>query len=121
MNGRGCLAVSVSFFLSFFVAFAGCHEGQAEPSSLTNQAPGLRAWIDPETGRLGVPQEPNLPEHASGSAAAGIDGLQLVPGKTGAGGMMVDLRGHFAYGRRASVSPGGIVADCDLHHEAGDE
>jgi hypothetical protein len=73
----------------------------------------VRAYVDPETGELGVPLSVQEPLTAAGSGAA-AEPLVVVPGRTTAGGVMVDLRGQFPYDLRASVSnTGHITARCD--------
>jgi hypothetical protein len=122
MNRRGYVAVCL--FFGFF-AFIACHNPEVSSSRASAQLSGydsqrsrLRAWVDPETGLLGAPAEEQLTHDGGGAAVVDSDDLVLVPGKTSAGGMMVDLRGRFAYSRRASVSPDGRVATrCDLRDE----
>jgi hypothetical protein len=73
----------------------------------------VRAYVDPETGELGVPPLVEEAETATGGAAAD-EPLVVVPGRTAAGGVMVDLRGRFVYRLRASVAEDGrVTAQCD--------
>jgi hypothetical protein len=80
-------------------------------------AAGLWAHADPDTGEIGAPiVEDAIPNNAGGAAAQ--PPLEVVPGRTVAGGVMVDLRGQFSYGLRASVSQDGrLVGDC-VEYEA---
>lgn len=77
-----------------------------------------RAYVDPETGQLGIPP----PASQQGGAAASrssSDSPPVVPNTSPAGGVMVDLRGTFSYGLRASTSEEGRVATrCDHDDDA---
>jgi hypothetical protein len=120
---RGRIAVYVTLLFGVLLAFTACRQGegdralaQSHLSPLTSSrpsSPGLRAWVDPQTGALGAPPESEIPLDPSGTAAS-FDALEMEPGRTRAGGKMVDLRGRFVYSRRASVLPdGSLVSGCE--------
>jgi len=115
--------------LFVFLLLTGCNREATEARHpLTSQRPvehgalaQVRAWVDPETGQLSAPPASEEPTSLLRGGAAEAAGLVVVPGKTAAGGVMVDLRGHFTYGLRASVSSEGRVsARCDSRDAMGD-
>ena len=123
---RGRLAFCFRLLLGSLLTLAACDKSEvAAPSRAPdNRRPpiaGVRAWVDPESGHLAAPPAAeDVPFATRGSAAADSQPLVLVPGRTGAGGKMVDLRGRFAYSRRATMSPDGrMTMACDLGDEAG--
>ncbi len=70
----------------------------AEPQG----APGMRVYIDPETGQFGVPPPEAAPPEAGPEAALQLQSLSTpseelveVPGTTDAGGFTVELNGQF--------------------------
>lgn len=75
---------------------------------------GLRAYLDPEAGRL-VSKPPDVEE--GGALSMPVDGLEqfstshqgLVSEMTPDGGIMVDLRGRFRQGTLATIDESGEV------------
>ena len=123
---RGRVAFCFCVLLGSLLTLNACDERElAAPrkGSDDRRAPlaAVRAWVDPDTGRLAAPSAAeDEPFVRRDGAAAASQPLVLVPGKTAAGGKMVDLRGRFTYSRRATVSPdGGMTMACDLGDEAG--
>lgn len=83
---------------------AGAHDAAAPPSS-----PGMRAYVDPQTGRL--TQEPPTGVPAPPRTTAPRPRLAEVPAP--GGGMMIQLDGRFMSDLVATVQPDGSVAiDC---------
>ena len=110
-------AVRHGFLAALVVASAACAGSDAQPNAHPGDLPavhvGVRAYVDPDTGELGAPVADDEPTSALGAGAAD-QALEVVPGRTSAGGVMVDLRGHFSYGLRATVSNDGrVAAHCD--------
>jgi hypothetical protein len=80
--------------------------------------PASRAYFDPETRKLSVP--PSAP-HQGGAAASHVPSHSppVVANASPAGGVMIDLRGSFSYGLRASTSEqGGVGTRCDHTNDA---
>ena len=106
-------------------AFAGivlfsascCSDATPAPPTSTVSAAGLWAHAGPDTGELVAPTSEDTIRSEAGGAAA-LPPLEIVPGRTVAGGVMVDLRGHFSYGLRASVSNDGRLAGECVEYEA---
>lgn len=75
---------------------------------------GMRAYFDPQTGKLGVPPPdeaapPTAAEQRAHSTSA--EGLVIVPAP--GGGQMVDLQGRFQSATTATLKPDGTVnTDC---------
>lgn len=77
------------------------------------RASAQRAWIDPETGKLGVPPAEEAAQPAGEAGGAAEAPLVVEPGKTKAGGVMVDLSGRPLYELKATLLPSGkVVEDC---------
>jgi hypothetical protein len=80
--------------------------------------PASRAYFDPETRKLSVP--PSAP-HQGRAAASHVPSHSppIVTNASPAGGVMIDLRGAFSYGLRASASEqGGVGTRCDHTNDA---
>jgi hypothetical protein len=78
----------------------------------------LRAYADPETGEL----VPAPVDTGAGTAAASDEpaDLEIVPAPSVAGGVMVDLRGHFRHATRArAATDGSLSHQCAPNLEAG--
>jgi len=69
--------------------------------------PSYRAYVDPETGKLAAP--PPEEENAGAAEAAQPEEPVVEPGKTEAGGIMVDLRGRMTYTLQATLGDDGKV------------
>ena len=70
---------------------------------------GMRAYFDPQTGKIGPPPAdqaapPASPERANNTSA---EGLVIVPAP--GGGQMVDLQGRFQTDVTATLEPDGTV------------
>ncbi len=84
--------------LCSFLFAAGCEASApqvvAEPKALSTTAddPGLRAYIDPDTGEF-VPAPPG--KRPSPNPRDTHDGLREVPSPVEGGGVMVDMEGRF--------------------------
>jgi len=130
----GRLSVTSGLLLAFLLVVAACDRHGTEARSTFERGPlfpqssiehgqsaALRAWVDPETGQLSAPPASQAwSSVVRGGAAAGTTDLVIAPGRTTAGGVMVDLRGHFTYGLRASVSSEGrVTARCESRDEMG--
>jgi hypothetical protein len=99
--------------IALLLAWVACACAEAPPAPARAAKPhAARAYVDPETGELGAPPSQREPGVAAGGGA-GDEALEIVPGRTRAGGVMVDLRGRFSYGLRAAVSDDGkLTAAC---------
>lgn len=76
-----------------------------------SQAAPYRAYIDPQTGKLAAP--PEDAGAAAGGRAAVEEPLVVEPGKTDAGGVMIDVRGRMMHSLRATLGPDGkVTTDC---------
>ncbi len=86
-------------------------------------APGLRVYIDPETGEFTAP--PAMPLGESGQQPRAVQPapepvLEAVPAP--GGGMMVDLRGRFqVYSVATKQADGTISSVCVRSEQAGDD
>ena len=80
----------------------------------TGSARAQRAWIDPETGKLGSPPPGMVvPDEDAGDGGAAAAPLVVEPGRTSAGGIMIDLTGRPLYSFEAKLTPEGkVVTDC---------
>lgn len=88
------------------VAFAIC-----APVGAQTVGGGQRAWVDPETGRLGAPPPGALAPEIEGGAAEAP--MVVQPGRTSAGGIMIDLSGRPLYALEVTLTPEGtVVTDC---------
>ncbi len=79
-----------------------------------SSAGAQRAWIDPETGKLGSPPPGMVvPDEDAGDSGAAAAPLLVEPGRTAAGGIMIDLSGRPLYSFEAKLTPEGkVVTDC---------
>ena len=83
------------------------------PDTRVGAPHGVRAYADPETGELVVPDGAEVSTVTlTGSGAAETAPLEIVPAPTTAGGVMVDLRGHFRHQARAHLVDDKLSADC---------
>jgi hypothetical protein len=102
------LALSPAGLLAQPSVSSGAKSPETAPQS------GLRAYLDPETGRL-VSKPPDVEE--GGALSMPVDGLEqfstshqgLVSEMTPDGGIMVDLRGRFRQGTLATIDESGEV------------
>lgn len=77
---------------------------------------GYRAYVDPETGRLGAPP-PGANAPASQTRAVS-EPLVQVPGTTAGGGVMVDLGDRAPYAIQARVAADGrVLKECEQQPE----
>ncbi len=75
-------------------------------------SPGMRAYVDPETGELTVPPDDVRAAEAAAAAAAfstSHEGLVEVPSPVPGGGVMLDLKGRFRSPLTATLSADGKV------------
>ena len=76
-----------------------------------SQAAPYRAYVDPQTGKLAAPPE-EAPAPDTGRVAA-PEPFVVEPGKTDAGGVMVDVRGRLTHSMQATLGPDGkVTTDC---------
>lgn len=83
---------------------------------LTAWSQSQRAYVDPQTGQLATPPED---VQFPGTARAVEEPLVVEPGKTDAGGVMVDLRGRLTYSLQATLNPDGTVTTDCIEKRAG--
>jgi hypothetical protein len=76
-----------------------------------------RAWLDPETGQLGVPPPEEAEAGPADGAGAAAAPLVIEPGRTEAGGVMVNLRGRPLYELKATLQPDGRVETDCVHRD----
>lgn len=96
--------------LSYLAPSTPTDPGKAEPSS----SPGMRAYKDPVTGRLGAPP-PGSPAPLAPSSRARASSLrpETRPGRTSAGGTVLDSRYRYWSSTVATKqSDGRLAADC---------
>ena len=77
--------------------------------------PGMRAYFDPQTGKIGPPPPNQAAPHASAAEqnaySTSSEGLIVVPAP--GGGEMIDLQGRFETSITATLKPDGTVeTDC---------
>ena len=76
------------------------------------QESGLRAYVDPQTGRLSAPPPGSFTSEGS-AAAAPEEPFVVEPGRTEAGGVMVDLGNRLTYTLQATLGPDGkVTTEC---------
>ncbi len=97
-------------------------DGQADSAGGSTGSPGLKVYIDPETGEFATPP-PGVFDEAVGPRtrpAVPREELRGVPAP--GGGVMVDLKGHFRSYSVATQSPEGkIETNCFKDAEAAEE
>jgi hypothetical protein len=109
-NKPGSVFIRRCIFAGIILLFACCwSDAPPLPRSAAMRAARLWAHVDPQTGEFGAPSTDEALSDAEGSGGA-LPPLEVVRGRTAAGGVMVDLRGHFTYGLRASVTTDGRLA-----------
>jgi hypothetical protein len=107
MNLRRLVASVTFLHLVPGAALLACELESAAPAESAQQA-----YFDPQTGKLGAPPEGAWTPSGEGGAVA-TEPLVVVPGKTSAGGVMIQLRGRRHAALEAKLTPGGDVAtDC---------
>lgn len=78
------------------------------------RAAASSAYVDPQTGELTAPPALGGAVLPGPPDSGGQEEIEILPGQTEAGGVMVDLRGHFALGLRASAAGAGhVTTDCE--------
>ena len=83
---------------------------ESSPDHTTSGTAGMRAYIDPETGELGVPpaDQPIQPV-LNPPPASRVESPELVEEPGPVSGVMVDLKGKFNRPLTAEVGPDGQV------------
>jgi len=101
-------AIAASAILAFVGNAPSAAGGESNPA--TGQTAGMTVHIDPTTGKfLSVPARPPAPAAPAASAGQSTD-LPVIAGDTPAGGITVDLAGHFRQVMTATKRPDGTIA-----------
>lgn len=88
--------------------FAGCEWSDAGP-----EGGAQRIYRDPETGEIGAPPAGVTVPVEDEDGGAAQEPLVVEPGKTSAGGVMVNLHGRRRYALEARLeSDGSVVTEC---------
>lgn len=85
----------------------------ADSRPRSGHAPEVWAHVDPGTGELGPAPEIGGAEQPGPPGSGDRPDIEILPGRSPAGGVMVDLRGRFALGMRASLQDGRVTARCE--------
>lgn len=119
---NGLLAAGALYMVVCSQASAIDAEAQAECRPEAHTAtpagqPGMWAYFDPQTGRLGVPP-PQAAGAAAGASVPSSSGPGLIVVPAPGGGEMMDLQGRFKMAATARLKPGGAI-ETDCHSSGG--
>ena len=94
--------------LVLWVLLVGAVDAGENALDTPASAPGMKAYVDPQTGELLPERPPDLPpEPASAALDHSTAGLVEVPAP--GGGSMIDLQGRFQSPLVATVAPDGTL------------
>ncbi len=113
------LLLTVCSLAAYAQSQAPCAPGSgAGGSGSGSAAEELRIYIDPATGKPGVPraaqqQQGSQPAAVDAAVSTSHEGLRMRPGTTRAGGVILDLGGRFQDDLRIQQGPQGGKVLCD--------
>jgi hypothetical protein len=85
-------------------------DGPADGGATQSRQAGIRAYIDPQTGELGVPPPGTTTPPSVRAAGRRLTNIAEVPGTGSAGGVMINTRGRMAANVVATTDPSGKAA-----------
>jgi hypothetical protein len=82
-------------------------DGPADGSARQSRQAGIRAYIDPQTGELGVPPPGTTTPPSVRAAGRRLTNIVEVPSTGSAGGVMINTKGRMAANVVATTDPNG--------------